>query len=233
MRNRRQRKLNSPSQNLDSFLDILTNTVGVLMFISLFITVVAVESSSIVSTPLVSNTKKKPRFFEVRNNKISYINDEEVDRQIAILMKNLPECSLPEVPSNLDTYTYQYYLDRIQEYQSCRVQTIQSFKGFRGQTEHYKVKFYDLDALLYEPLTPETGESYKTISQTDSEFNKTLEKFDPNTDYLAFIVRPDSFSAFRVARKQAWKAGYNVGWEPLKQDTPIVFGSNGRTVGVQ
>ncbi|MEA5511918.1 hypothetical protein VB715_19270 [Crocosphaera sp. UHCC 0190] len=233
MRNRRQRKLNSPSQNLDSFLDILTNTVGVLMFISLFITVVAVESSSIVSTPLVSNTKKKPRFFEVRNNKISYINDEEIDRQIAILMKNLPECSLPEVPSNLDTYTYQYYLDRIQEYQSCRVQTIQSFRGFQGQTEHYKVTFYDLDALLYEPLTPETGESYKTISQTDSEFNKTLEKFDPNTDYLAFVVRPDSFAAFRSARKQAWKAGYNVGWEPLKQDTPIVFGSNGRTVGVQ
>ncbi|MGB5595517.1 MAG: hypothetical protein WBM62_15985 [Crocosphaera sp.] len=233
MRNRRYRQLNSPSQNLDSFLDILTNTVGVLMFISLFITVVAVESSTIVTTPLVSNTQKKPRFFEVRNNKISYINDEEIDRQIAILMKKLPECSLPELPSNLDSYTYQYYLDRIKEYETCRVQTIQSFKGFKGETKHYKVKFYDLDALLYEPLTPETGESYKTIAQTDSEFNKTLEKFDPNTDYLAFIVRPDSFSAFRVARKKAWKAGYNVGWEPLKQETPIVFGSNGRTVGVQ
>ncbi len=233
MRNRRYRQLNSPSQNLDSFLDILTNTVGVLMFISLFITVVAVESSTIVTTPLVSNPQKKPRFFEVRNNKISYINDEEIDRQIAILMKKLPECSFPEVPSNLDSYTYQYYLDRIKEYESCRVQTIQSFRGFKGETKHYKVKFYDLDALLYEPLTPETGESYKTISQTDSDFNQTLEKFDPNTDYLAFIVRPDSFSAFRVARKQAWKAGYNVGWEPLKQDTPIVFGSNGRTVGVQ
>ena len=233
MRNRRYRQLNSPSQNLDSFLDILTNTVGVLMFISLFITVVAVESSTIVSTPLVSDTQKKPRFFEVRNNKISYINDEEIDRQIALLMDNLPDCSLPEVPSNLDMYTYQYYLDRIQEYQTCRGQTIKTFRNFKGQTEHYEVTFYDLDALLYEPITPETGESYKAIAQTDSEFNQTLEKFDPTEDYLAFIVRPDSFSAFRAARKQAWKAGYNVGWEPLKQETPIVFGSNGRSVGVQ
>ena len=233
MRTRRYRKLNSPSQNLDSFLDILTNTVGVLMFISLFITVVAVESSTIVTTPLVSNTEKKPRFFEVRNNKISYIDDEEVDRQIAILTKNLPECSVPEIPQNLDNYTYQLYLNRIQEYEKCRGQTIQSFRRFKGETKHYKVKFYDVDALIYEPLTPETGESYQTIAQTDSNFNEILENFDPNTDYLAFLVRPDSFSAFRAARKQAWKAGYNVGWEPLKQETPIVFGSNGRSVGVQ
>ncbi|MGK7958149.1 MAG: hypothetical protein AB4063_23270 [Crocosphaera sp.] len=233
MRTRRYRRLNTPSQNLDSFLDILTNTVGVLMFISLFITVVAVESSTIVTTPLVSNTEKNPRFFEVRNNKISYIDDEEVDRQIALLMKNLPECSLPEIPTNLDTYTYQFYLNRIQEYENCRLQTLQSFRQFRGETEHYKVTFYDTDALIYKPLTPETGESYQTIAQPDSDFNNTLEKFDPNTDYLAFLVRPDSFSAFRQARKQAWKAGYNVGWEPLKQETPIVFGSNGRSVGVQ
>lgn len=233
MRHRRYRNVNSPSQNLDSFLDILTNTVGVLMFISLFITVVAVESSTIVTTPLVSNTEKKPRFFEVRNNKISYINDEEIDRQIASLMQNLPECTLPDVPNNFDAYMYQYYLNRIQEYQACRSQTIQSFQNFKGQTDHYYVTFYDLDALLYEPITPDTGESYQTIAQPDSAFNQTIEKFDPNQDYLAFIVRPDSFSAFRAARKQAWKAGYNVGWEPLKQDTPIVFGSNGRSVGVQ
>ncbi|MEM8780024.1 MAG: hypothetical protein AAGF26_14355 [Cyanobacteria bacterium P01_G01_bin.49] len=233
MRNRRYRQLSSPNQNLDSFLDILTNTVGVLMFISLFITVVAVESSTIVSTPLVSNTQKKPRFFEVRDNKITYIDDEEVDRQIALLMAGLPECTSPDAPSNFDTYTYQYYLERIKEYQSCRLQTIQSFQSFKAETRHYNVTFYDLDALQYEPITPDTGESYKTISQTDSEFQKTLEKFDPTVDYLAFIVRPDSFSAFRSARKQAWEAGYNVGWEPLKQEIPIVFGSNGRTVGVQ
>ncbi|MDJ0508706.1 MAG: hypothetical protein QNJ64_05575 [Crocosphaera sp.] len=233
MRNRRYRKLNTPNQNLDSFLDILTNTVGVLMFISLFITVVAVESSTIVTTPLVSETQKKPRFFEVRNSKISYINDEEIDRQIAILTKNLPQCSVPELPGNIETYNYQYYLSLLKDYENCRLQTIQSFRGFKGETKHYKVKFYDLDALIYEPLTPETGESYKTIAQTDSDFNQNLEKFDPKTDYLAFLVRPDSFSAFRVARKQAWKAGYNVGWEPLKQETPIVFGSNGRSVGVQ
>ena len=233
MRNRRYRKNNALSQNLDSFLDILTNTVGVLMFISLFITVVAVESSTIVQTPLVSQSKKKPHFFEVNGNRITYIDDDEIDHQIELLTKSLPECLVPDVPETADTYWYQYYLNRIQEYESCRMEILDSFKVFRGQTNYYKVRFYDLDALIYEPIKPEVGESYKQIGKTNSEFTNILSKLDPKTDYLAFIVRPDSFAGFRMARKQAWKAGYNVGWEPMKQDTPIVFGSNGRTVGVQ
>ena len=43
MSRRRIRENNAPSQNLDSFLDILTNTVGLLMFIGLFISLLAVE----------------------------------------------------------------------------------------------------------------------------------------------------------------------------------------------
>ncbi|HAC63663.1 MAG TPA: hypothetical protein DCF68_09030 [Cyanothece sp. UBA12306] len=233
MRNRRYRKNYAPSQNLDSFLDILTNTVGVLMFISLFITVVAVESSTIVQTPLVSKSNKKPHFFEVNGNRITYIDDDEIDRQIGILTKSLPECSVPDIPETVDTYWYQYYLNRIQEYDSCRMKIVDSFKLFRGQTNYYKVRFYDLNALIYEPIQPEVGESYKQIGKSTSEFTKILDKLNPKTDYLAFIVRPDSFAGFRQARKQAILAGYNVGWEPMKQDTPIVFGSNGRTVGVQ
>lgn len=233
MRNRRHRRNNAPSQNLDSFLDILTNTVGVLMFISLFITVVAVESSTVVKTPLVSKSEKKPYFFEVRGNKITYIDDKEIDRQIEMLTKVLPECSIPDIPDSIDMTWYQYYLSQIEEYESCRAKTVQGFKQFRGQTDYYKVRFYDLDALIYEPITPNVGESHQELGKTDSEFTKIIAKLNPQTDYLAFIVRPDSFAGFRAARKQAWKAGYNVGWEPLKQDTPIVFGSNGRTVGIQ
>ena len=48
----RRRSIKSivPSQNLDSFLDVLTNTVGVLMLVGLFISLVAVDSATIVPT---------------------------------------------------------------------------------------------------------------------------------------------------------------------------------------
>ncbi len=233
MRNRRSRKNNAPTQNLDSFLDILTNTVGVLMFISLFITVVAVQSSTVVKTPLVSQSKKKPHFFEIRGNKIIYIDDKEIDRQIKDLTQALPECPVPNIPESTDAILYDYYITQIQQYESCRARIVNRFKIFRGKTDYYNVRFYDLNALIYEPIHPNIGESHKELGNTDSEFTKMLAKLNPQTDYLAFIVRTDSFAGFREARKQAWKAGYNVGWEPIKQDTPIIFGSNGRSVGIQ
>lgn len=233
MRRRRQRKPILPTQNLDSFLDILTNTVGVLMFISLFITLVAVEAGDIIRTPLVSYSRKNPYFFEVRNDKIIYINDQEINRQIGYLVDSLPECSRPNIPSNLDVYSYQYYLDEIQEFTNCRENLVQQIQSFRGQTDNYTVRFYDANALIYEPLSSKVGESKEEISGDESQFSQILEQLNPQTDYIAFIVRPDSFAAFRTARNEVLDRGFNVGWEPHESDNPIVFGSGGRSVGIQ
>lgn len=65
-----RRKLAVPGQNLDSFLDILTNTVGVLMFVSLFVTLIAVEADSIVRTPLATKTQKTQDFLRFEMEKL-------------------------------------------------------------------------------------------------------------------------------------------------------------------
>jgi hypothetical protein len=233
MPRRKVRQATVPTQNLDSFLDILTNTVGVLMFISLFITLISVQASTLIRTPLASKTFKKPQFFEVRGNKIIYVDDSSIDRQLAILMTSLPTCDRPNLPQNVDIYLYQIYLDQVQEYETCTNQTLEKLKKFEVETKNYTVRFVDLDAIIYEPRTSNTGESIKEISQANSEYQTVLNKLNPQTDYLAFIVRQDSFSAFRAARQLAWKEGFDVGWEPQTKDTPIVFGSGGRAVGVQ
>lgn len=232
MRNRARRKNAVPSQNLDSFLDILTNTVGVLMFISLFVTLIAVEADSIIKTPLASKTDKTPRFFEIRDNKISYIDDEKVGAEIEQLIGNLPSCNQPEF--SLDTDSQKYLID-MSNYRSC----IQSRSGrlinFQTKTDYYNVKMTNPStfSLLYEPIPSQEGENKDQIVVKNSAFNQILTKFNPQKDYLAFIVRPDSFSAFRAARQQAWDKGFEAGWEPHKTERPITFGSGGRAIGVQ
>jgi hypothetical protein len=233
MNRKRARKPTHTTQNLESFLDILTNTVGVLMFISLFITLISVQASSLIRTPLVSKTYKKPYFFEIRGNRVTYINDDAIERQIALLVASLPECDRPKIPENIDIALYQYYVDKIEEYETCRKQMLAKLKSFKGQTDNYTVTFVDLNAVMYEPRSSNVGESIKELAQKNSEFSQVLSKLNSQTDYLAFIVRPDSFPAFRAARKQAWTAGFDVGWEPQTSDIPLVFGSGGRTVGVQ
>lgn len=235
MRARGRRKNAVPSQNLDSFLDILTNTVGVLMFISLFVTLIAVESDSIIQTPLASETKKTPRFFEIRDNKLTYIDDEKVGDEIEQLIGNLPSCNKPDFSVDDDLQGSQEYIRRMGNYRSC----IQSRSGrlvnFKTETDYYNVKMINAAtfSLLYEPIPTKEGEDKDQIVLENSVYNEVLAKLNPNQDYLAFIVRPDSFPAFRAARQQAWAQGFEVGWEPHKEELPITFGSGGRAIRVQ
>jgi hypothetical protein len=129
----------------------------------------------------------------------------------------------------------------LSNYQSCLLSILGRQSNFRVDTDSYRVRTVDQGvSLLFEPLSNNIGEAATKLTTANSAYQQVLSKFNPNKDYLAFIVRPDSFEAFRDARKQAWEAGYEVGWEPLEQDAPIkirtIIGSElpgGRAVGVQ
>jgi len=231
MRRKRYFTSQHPQQNLDSFLDILTNTVGVLMFISLFITLVAVQSSTIVRTPLAKETDKQVNFFEISGNRVIYLDNKSVSQQIQEFMGNLQICTEPSYISGmLDSY-----IDEIRNYQICVQNKVQELKQFRAKTQNYEIELVDLKSLSwrYNPKSSNDGESGIELNRSNSEYRNILSKLETDQDYVAFLVRPDSFATFRQAREIAWKAGFDVGWEPQTPETPIVFGSGGRTVGVQ
>ena len=211
MRSRARRRNRGVSQNLDSFLDILTNTVGVLMFISLFATLIATGSSPktnvTIQTPLSSKTDKNSLWFEIQGNKVSYLNLRDVREKEIELTGNLPNCNKASGPGN---------------YQSCLLSILGRQSNFRADTDSYQVRTVDRGvSLLFQPKTPDIGENTAQLTAANSAYKQVLAQFDPKQDYLIFIVRPDSFEAFRTARKQAWEAGYDVGWEPHPQKEPI------------
>lgn len=84
-----------------------------------------------------------------------------------------------------------------------------------------------------EPKSKTIGETVPEVRQKNSKFTTFLKTLNLKTDYLAFIVPPDSFAAFCAVRKQAWDRGFDVGWEPHPSEILIVFGSGGRAIGVQ
>ncbi|MFM6041337.1 MAG: hypothetical protein ACKPCC_01790, partial [Dolichospermum sp.] len=105
----------------------------------------------------------------------------------------------------------------------------------RAETKYYEIELVDLKSLSwrYNPKSSNNGESGIELNRSNSEYRNILSKLETDQDYVAFLVRPDSFATFRQAREIAWKAGFDVGWEPQTPENPIVFGSGGRTVGVQ
>jgi hypothetical protein len=234
MRRRNYRRPAAPTQNLDSFLDILTNTVGVLMFIGLFVSLFNVETQAVIRTPLVSQTQKVPHFFEVRGDRVIYLDKAAVDQRIKKFSASMPPCEEPEPPSVFNSALYQYYLSQLRSYQVCLNQQSQQLRTFRTATSNYDVYFDPYSSgLVFEPLEAEAGETTKELTAANSDYRTVLQTLDPQTDYLAFIVRPDSFKAFREARGVAWEKNFDVGWEPMREDAAISFGSGGRSIGVQ
>ena len=233
MRKRRIRNNKKTRQNLDSFLDILTNTVGVLMFIGLFISLLAVEAGTIIRTPLRSETIKAGKFFEVRNNQIFDLNDSQLEYERERILVTLPKCLQPNIPENIPSYLYSFYIKEIEEYDQCIRARNVKFENFYYDNGNYIVTFTEQGSLKYEVNPLSKGDTTKDLRNSESQFNQILKKLNPRTNYIAFVVRPDSFEAFRVARQKAWNLGYEVGWEPFPQDRVLVFGSGGRSIGVQ
>lgn len=223
-------------QNLDSFLDILTNTVGILMFIGVFVSLVAVEASTIVRTPLVKESNKTSYLIELRNN--SLIDLEHyfpiVQNKLDTFIQTLPNCVEPTRPRSNSLYALERYADRVRDYRLCQRRIARKASNFNVVTKHYKVNFdFKNSAEIYKVKNQQKGESPEALEKVDSNFQELLSELDPEKDYLAFIVRPDSFPVFRKARKIAWEKGFEVGWEPYPTQQPIIFGSNGRRINTQ
>lgn len=209
------------------------------MFISLFVTLIATGSSPktkvTIQTPLSSPTDKNSLWFEIGNNQVSHLNLRQVREKELELTKNLPNCNKPLTGNSSD------YALRQNNYQSCLLSVLGRQSNFRATTENYDVSTVDGGvSLLFEPISDATGETSTQLTAANSQFRQVLSQFNPNKDYLVFIVRPDSFETFRAARKQAWDAGYEVGWEPHPQQEQIkirtILGSElpgGKSIGVQ
>ncbi len=70
-RTRAARRRTSESQvSLDSLVDVVTNTNGMLILLAVFTTVMAMGKTYEVSYPIVRKTQKNPVFLECRSNRV-------------------------------------------------------------------------------------------------------------------------------------------------------------------
>ncbi|MDS3861191.1 hypothetical protein RIF25_10275 [Thermosynechococcaceae cyanobacterium BACA0444] len=219
MRRRIYRKVQPPAQNLDSFMDVLTNTVGVLIFVCLFASLMAAEAPALIRTPLARESKKSISFVECRENRATPLEANKVEVAMEKQVRLLSATSLGDplmVFSQLNNFEVntRYYQARLSVFE------------YQGQP---------ILQTRYQPLDPFAGETPERVGQANSVFRQTLNQLRPQTDALLFFVRPDSFDCFRAARTVAWQQGFDVGWEPLNNQQPITFvtGGNGRRPTVQ
>jgi hypothetical protein len=196
--------------NLDSFLDVMTNTVGVLIFVLLFVTLAAADATVLVRTPLRSETEKQPIYFEASGGRVIYLESRMADERVDAFVRALPP---------IRWYNVSYVMDQVD--------------AFETETPNYTIDLLGGGIGVRWRARPGAGDTVNVVKDSASTYQQVLRTLDPDTAYLAFIVRPDGLESFRAAREAATRRGFASGWEPFGHGRDLVFSSGGRSVGVQ
>ena len=77
------------------------------------------------------------------------------------------------------------------------------------------------------PSSDELGETLEEALRADSRFHQVLGNPRTKNSTITIWVYPDSFDAFRVIRKDLYRAGFPVAARPLSEGKPIAGSPNG------
>jgi hypothetical protein len=210
---RRRKRRGEPELLIVSFCDIVTITTAALFFCLIVTVEEAVKVPIFRPTPLAKTSSKQGFFFECRTNQLFFIDKAGLDVQVEELMSKLN----PGVRSgDLESFS----------------------KAIQGQDvgdPYYKVdpRYLLVGQMGLEARPGVSGESAVDLENPNSKYREILSRLDKDKQYIAFLVRDDSFNVFRKARQVADNLGLDTGWELLGIDEPIKFGAGGTAISTQ
>lgn len=207
----RRKKKENPELLIVSFCDIVTITTAAMFFAMLITVQEAVKIPVYRPTPRVFSTKKLPVFFEVRGNEVFYVDKDGLDTKVTELMAQLNP--------------------------GVRGGDIAGFsKALQGReigNAYYTVnpKYLLVGVMALDARPGVKGEGIEALEKPNGMFQSTLNsKLDKNNQYVVFLVREDSFTAFRKARLVTDNLNFDSGFEMLGELEPVKFGQGGNPI---
>ncbi len=199
--------------SLESFLDTVTNVVGVLVLIAL----VTVLGAGEIGVPAMTTTLKTPKptatrvLFECRRGQVFFVDEAENAKRVR---------------------------DAVDERGGNEAATAESVTAFLHTHDvgdaTYRVRA-DWSATgvvwTYTLRDDARGTPAAELGDDEAKFIRKLEKM-PKDSFAYFVVHEDSFDVFRRAREIAASRGIAVGWHPVEGDAPMRIGRSG-TLGKQ
>jgi len=202
------KKSQGASVNLDSFLDIMTCLVGVLVLIIILTGIDASQIKVLIPTPMERDTEKRPLFIETRNNELYLLPLEELQGIANETLRTISQESRGQIDVMLQKISEANVGNDV----------------YRLDLTFALVGMFAIRATQGVPGYPLADWERETSRDW---FGAILNNIDSETDMITFLVRDDSFDVFKRARHLAWKLGVDVSYELLAIDEPIKFGLQG------
>lgn len=198
-----------PTMDLSSFTDILTCVLGILILIILLTGIDAASIKVLVPTPKEAvGDDKRPVFFECRNNSLFYIDYEEIKKTV--------DAKTEEIRTLVENDEAEFMK-----------RAGQTHIIHEGQKIDYTYTLVGKYVLL--PILDAVGYRIERYldEKPDMWYGERLAKINPQTQFICFFVRPDSYKIFQKARAIAWMRGLSVSVELQDERNPIVLGPGG------
>ncbi|MBN1268784.1 MAG: hypothetical protein JXB04_04295 [Kiritimatiellae bacterium] len=193
---------------LDSFLDIMTCLVGVLVLIIILTGVDASQIKVLIPTPMEHDSDKTPVYIECRDDELFLV---PIDN-----LRDMTRAALAQVAG---------------ETKGDMVELLRRLNDLNVQNDIYRVdlSFALLGQFAIAPLPGTKGYPLVSIEQEKPSdwYGRILDGINKETQMITFLVRDDSYSVFKRARALAWAEKVEVSYELLDIDDLVKFGIGG------
>ena len=188
--------------------DMLTNTVGIMLFILIFASLSAGGATIYKHLPLERTTKAEAVWMLCSGGRIVSFDPDALGKQIT---EGLGKPTF----SNADNWAQRFAAKKFE------TDTL-AVEG--NATATYMGGFFQQSVRLCAGVGVRRkaggGEDAAAIRAQGSKFRRLLAGKNRTKEFFFFFVHPDSVALFRTARDQAAAAGFNVGWDPLGANEP-------------
>lgn len=216
MRRRRSRsQFHEPS--LVPLADMLTNTVGIMVFILIFTVLAAGGVVMVKRLPREHSTEAEPLRFMCRAGRILPLNDD------ALIDQFLKPLGRPTSYNAVDAWIKAFNVRQVED----------EFFLAKGEGEAIYSTIIipasvSLDLTITFTARTGVGETVTDIEQSNSRFRQILQSYEPKKRFVHFIVYPDSLDLFFKARSIAVEnMHFGYGWRPQKDGEPYRLGLSG------
>jgi len=196
--------------NLAPLMDVLTCTVGVMLFVVIFVVLEAKSQTFTLSAPFQKGEPPKNslrNLFFCKNGKIKFFDIKRADDSLFykadVSFDNVPDIVAAANKRNVSDSFYKFAFDYTE-----------STSLFGQRQRRFIINVTELN--------PEGGEGSADLDSAKSQIGKMLAHLDPKRNWVALaLADEESIAVFRKARKIANCAGIPNGWDPVKLSFPL------------
>jgi len=213
---RRFIKEGNDNSGLIPFADLLSNSVGIIIFVLAFTVLQSAGGVVPMKLPIERSTQGSSSvIFVCYHDKLLPLNTDLTKS----LFKGLPALKY----DNADLWIRRFTQKRVED--ECFTIVPEGETSYSGGAMDRSAQLI-LSASFYPKAN--AGEAEEALNRKESQISKSLSTIDSKKQFVYFLVYPDDIDLFRKAREVArTKYGLNVGWGPVGKDEPVRFSLSG------